>query len=374
MKFYTKRTILNDKVYIGSLSGSYLDVYAFSLYTLPMPVGKQPFMRYKIINACLTNKQKPYPSLEEIKSTLATHDIVVDTRSIERDLEAMRHDRRLGYNAPIAFCRRNRGYHYTDADYTIDNLPLTPGEIEAFALIVESLKSFRGAAVFNSVAGIFDKLDKVVMHQARRERRDPQHPVADFEKVPYVKGIEHFDKLYHATTRKQPVLVTYRKFNQPVRDHVFHPYLLKEYRFLWYVLGYSERSKKIIILALDRIETISNKKVPFKDNTGIDLQKYFDHTIGVTLRPGGVKEVQLWCSVSQGHYFKTQPLHPTQQIVRDDEAGLVLSLQLIPNYELLQTLLAFGAEVKVLKPLSLQQEVKEMISRSTKLYSVESDV
>lgn len=70
-------------------------------------------------------------------------------------------------------------------------------------------------------------------------------------------------------------------------------------------------AKKIIILALDRIETIVNKKVHFKENTGIDLQTYFDHTIGVTLRPGGVKQVKLWCSVSQGHYFKTQPLHHT---------------------------------------------------------------
>jgi predicted DNA-binding transcriptional regulator YafY len=279
----------------------------------------------------------------------------------------MRHDKRLGYHAPIAFCRKNKGYYYTDPDYNIDKLPLTPEEIEAFGLIVESFQSFRGAQVFDSVVGIFDKLDKVVMQQANAKKRDP---VADFEKVPYSKGIEHFDKLHNAITKQQPLSVAYKKFDKPTREHIFHPYLLKEYKFRWYVLGHSEASRNKIILALDRIETIVKKKVPFKPNTGIDVQKYFDHTIGVTLHPGGVKEVELWCSVSQGHYFKTQPLHATQKVLSDDATGLVLSLQLVINYELLQTILTYGAEVKVLKPTTLQQQVKDMIMRSVNLYEL----
>ncbi len=337
-----------------------------------MPVGKHPFMRYRIINACLTNTKKRYPTMEEIKAALAKDDIVVSNRSIERDFESMRHDKRLGYNARILYCSDNKGYHYEDPDYNIDKLPLTPEEIEAFGLIVEAFKSFRGAQVFNNVVGIFDKLDKVVMQQAKSKKGEVKPPIADFEKVPYAKGIEHFDTLYHAIMKQQPLLVAYKKFDKPVRDHIFHPYLLREFKFRWYVLGYSEPSKKKIILALDRIENLVKKKVPFKPYTGIDVQKYFDHTIGVTINPDGVKEVQLWCSASQGHYFKTQPLHATQQIVSDDATGLVLSLQLVINYELLQTLLAFGAEVKVLKPAPLQQQVKDMIMRGMKLYELNS--
>jgi predicted DNA-binding transcriptional regulator YafY len=335
-----------------------------------MPVGKHPFMRYKIINACLTNPKKRYPTLDEIIAAMAAHDIPVYVRSVERDLEAMRNDKRLGYHAPIAFCRKNMGYYYTDPDYTIDKLPLTTEEIEAFELIIQSFQSFRGAQIFNNVAGIFDKLDKVVMHQTKSIKKKALHPIADFEKVPYVKGIEHFDKLYRAGINQQVLQITYHKFGQPATEHVFHPYLLKEYNFRWYVLGYSERSKNKIILALDRIEKIVNKKAAFKPYTGMDVQQYFDHTIGVTINAGGVKEVQLWCSVSQAHYFKTQPLHATQKIISDDASGLVLSLQLMINYELLQTVLRFGAEVKVLKPANLQQQVKDMIMKSMKLYEM----
>lgn len=74
--------------------------------------------------------------------------------------------------------------------------------------------------------------------------------------------------------------------------------------------------------------------------------------------------------MKQGHYFKTLYLHDTQQIISDDATGVMLQLQLIPNYELMQTLLSFG-EVKVLEPLSLQQEMKEMIRKSFELYTLD---
>ncbi len=335
-----------------------------------MSAGKNPYQRYYILNACFTNRQKPEWTKEELIRKLNENDFAVSARTIDNDLSAMRDDKRLGFFAPIKFCRKAYAYHYTDPEYSIDKLPLTSDEIEAFELIVESFKRFRGAQVFKNVAGIFDKLDKVVKQQAKPKKGEVTYSVVDFEKVPNSKGIEHFDKLHSAIIKQQPLLVAYKRFDQPVRDHVFHPYLLKEYKFRWYVLGYSEPSRKKIILALDRIENLTIKKIPFKPYTGIDVQKYFDHTIGVTVNADGVKEVQLWCSVSQGHYFKTQPLHETQQILSDDATGLVLSLQLVINYELLQTLLAFGAEVKVLKPASLQQQVKDMIVRGMKLYEL----
>jgi predicted DNA-binding transcriptional regulator YafY len=334
-----------------------------------MPASKSTFLRYKIINACLTNKKKPYPTLEEIKSILAKHDIIISTRALEKDLEAMRYDKRLGYNAPIEFNRKHHGYQYTDPDYTIEKLPLSADELEAFEIIVESFKRFRGADVLNQVEGMFDKLDKIVIQQMRPKKSALKYPVVDFEKMPYSKGIEHFDKVYHAILKQQPLLIGYKRFDQPRgKDHVFHPYLLKEYKFRWYVLGYSENSKGKLILALDRIENIANKSIPFKENKGIDVQKYFDHTIGVTINPIGVKDIRLWVSPLQSNYLKTQYLHTTQTIISEDAKGMIIHLQLIPNYELLQTLLAFGPEVKVLEPLSLKDQLKEMAKKTLQLY------
>lgn len=63
-------------------------------------------------------------------------------------------------------------------------------------------------------------------------------------------------------------------------------------------------------------------------------------------------------------YIKTQHLHHTQKTVREDETGLVITLKLIPNPELTQLILSYGAEVKVLKPVSLQEGIKEIWNKA----------
>jgi predicted DNA-binding transcriptional regulator YafY len=329
--------------------------------------NKTPLLRYKIINACLISKSKPYPTMKEIKAELEKNDITVSTRAFEADIEAMRFDKSLGFFAPIAFNRKHHGYHYTDPDYSIEKLPLSHGEVEAFELIVDSFKRFRGAKILNQVAGMFDKLDKVV-YQLKSKKKNAD-PVVDFEDVPYSKGIEYFDKLYKAIQQKQTLRIQYLKFDRQLpTDHLFHPYLLKEYRFRWYVLGYSETRKGKVVLALDRIHSMVTSKKLFKPYKGIDLQQYFSHTLGVTINKTGIKKIKLWCSPSQGNYFKTQHLHASQEIVSDTRDGLVITLDLIPNYELLQTLLSYGPEVKVLEPESVRTDMMKMLERSLANY------
>ncbi|HYF71148.1 MAG TPA: WYL domain-containing protein [Ohtaekwangia sp.] len=335
-----------------------------------MPVAKNPFIRYKIINACLTSKAKPYPTKEELKAALAREDIRIGSRSLENDIEAMRFDNRLGYHAPIAFCRRNRGYYYTDPDYTIERLPLSSDELEAFAVVVDSFKRFRGAEALHPVDGVFDKLDKLVMQQRKPANGKETYPVVDFEKMPFSKGVEHFDTLHRAIRKRQPILIDYKKFDEKKpTQYLFHPYLLKEYRFRWYVLGYSEKRKSKVVLALDRIEHIASvRNKVFREQKVSEISNYFDHTIGVTFNPIGVKEIKVWFSPSQGNYLKTQHLHNTQQIISDDASGLVATFQLVPNYELAQTLLALGPEVKVLEPRWLRNQMKDMLAATLELY------
>lgn len=324
-------------------------------------------MRYRIINACLTNPSKPYPSFEDLRKELARQKIKVQKRALEGDLEAMRSDKRLGYMAPIEYSRKNKGYHYTDPGYNMEKLPLSAGEVDTFRLIVDSLKRFRGADVLQQVEGIVNKLDKVVMKEASQKKKGAT-AVVDFEKMPTTKGIEHFDPIYNAILKQQTLLISYQGFGKPASEHVFHPYLLKEYKFRWYVLGYSERRRSKVVLALDRIENIIPKKARYKPYRGQDIQTYFEHTLGVTINTTGVKEIRLWFSVSQGHYLKTQPLHAKQHIVSDDATGLIITVGLIPNYELLQTLLSFGPEVKVLGPVQVRDELKAMVQKTLDLY------
>ena len=285
------------------------------------------------------------------------HDLVVDKRTVERDLETMRYDERLGYKAPIAYDRKEKGYYYTVSTFSIDQLPLTEDDLQSLTLAANILDQYKHVKFVQQFEGMMDKLHKMVDHLKK-----PQNDkVIAFENAPYYKGHDFFDIVLNAITDQQPLRILYRKFDSRHPDeHVLHPYFLKEYRGRWYVLGYSEERHYIITLGLDRFVTATCADIPFKENRKLKPKEYFQHTLGITLGRGPVEEIELWFSAALAPYIKTQHLHHSQKNISEDENGLVISLRLIPNPELTQLLLSYGNDVKVLKSERLKMEVEKV--------------
>lgn len=326
-----------------------------------MPINKNAYLRYRILNTCFTNRQKRYWSMDELIAALREHDLIAYKRTLERDFETMRHDERLGYFAPIRYDKSEKGYCYIDPTFTIDQVPLTEEDLQALTLATNILHQYKSVKLVQQFEGMVDKLGKVVNHL-----KQPQNnKLIAFENTPYYKGREFFDVVLKAITEQQPLCITYRKFNGLINDdHILHPYFLKEYRGRWYVLGYSEARKIILTLGLDRFVQVTATDVPFKENKTLKPRQYFEHTLGITLGKGPVEEIELWFSPLLAPYIKTQHLHHTQKTVREDETGLVISLKLIPNPELTQLILSYGADVKVLKPVSLKESIARILERA----------
>ncbi|MFM8832722.1 MAG: helix-turn-helix transcriptional regulator, partial [Cytophagales bacterium] len=278
-----------------------------NLYLQPVKIPSHlpPYLRYRIIHSCLSSKQHRYWSLQQLVDRLEVHDLAVDKRSVERDLEAMRHDERLGYHAPIAYDRKEKGYHYTNPQFSIDQLPLTEEDLEALSLAANILHQYKGAKVVQQFEGMVDKLSQRVQHL-----RQPHGKLIAFEKTPYYKGQLFFDAMVKAITARQVLAITYQKFNlSEPHEHIFHPYFLKEYLGRWYVLGHSEARGHLITLGLERIEKMTPLALPFKENKNLKPKEYFQHTLGITLGTGPVEDVELWFSKTLAPYLKTQHIH-----------------------------------------------------------------
>jgi predicted DNA-binding transcriptional regulator YafY len=324
-----------------------------------MAASKNPYVRYQVINACFTNKQKPYWTKQELIEKLEAYDFIVSARTLDLDLETMRHDERLGFHAPIAFSHKARAYHYTDARYTINSQQLSDQQISAFSAIVDLLEQFRGSRLVQEFEGAIDKLVRGVDMQRRKQGHGT--PRMQLEYAPYYTGMGHFDTLMQALDARQCLRITYRKFTaDKAEDHVFHPYFLKEFKGRWYALGHSEKREQIIVLALDRMEKITPATVNFRENKTLKPKEYFQHTLGVTLGTGPVEDIELWFSPVMAPYLKTQHVHHSQKTVRDDARGLVIALRLIPNPELTQLILGYGPDAAVLKPVHLKNEIERL--------------
>lgn len=106
-----------------------------------MPTTKSLIARIRIIDSCFTSKVKRYWSVEELVEKISSKDITVSRRTVEEDLSMMRHDDRLRFYAPIQYCKRNKGHHYQDESYSIQQV-ISLHDVEYISFLVESLNNY----------------------------------------------------------------------------------------------------------------------------------------------------------------------------------------------------------------------------------------
>ena len=123
-----------------------------------MPANLKALSRYQIIDRCLSSRLKKYWTLKEINEELEDHDIHVCQRTLEQDLETLRHDTRLSFHAPIAYCSTHRGYHYTTDNYSIRFSRLTEAELDILHCGIEFVKGYEGIEEMAEFAKLIERV------------------------------------------------------------------------------------------------------------------------------------------------------------------------------------------------------------------------
>jgi predicted DNA-binding transcriptional regulator YafY len=101
----------------------------------------------------------------------------------------------------------------------------------------------------------------------------------------------------------------------------------------------------------------------------MDKENYFKATIGISLPNTSPEKIVLRFDPLQRNYLMSQPLHHSQQIVKDTKKEFTISVELVINYELNSLLLSFGEKVKILKPAHLASTISETIKKMAALYA-----
>jgi predicted DNA-binding transcriptional regulator YafY len=135
------------------------------------------------------------------------------------------------------------------------------------------------------------------------------------------------------------------------------------------LIAWHTKRKVINTFGLDRIESINKTGKYFEKISDFTAQNYFKDAFGITA-PQKLKTrtVILSFSPAQGNYIRTQALHNSQEIVRDNDEEFRISLKVMLSYELKAQILSYGASVRVLKPKGLSKEIKAEIEAMKKNY------
>jgi len=168
---------------------------------------------------------------------------------------------------------------------------------------------------------------------------------------------------------------TYHKFweDEPTFRTV-EPLALKEFKNRWYLLAKDLKDNVLKTFGLDRLTALDITRTQFKNPDNFDIEKPFRDCFGIITGNGEEpQEVILSFDADQGKYIKSLPLHESQQIIVDNDHELQIRLFLYVTYDFEMELLSYGEHVKVLKPESLIEEMKNRFSKAIDLYQAKQN-
>lgn len=338
-----------------------------------MPVNKDALGRYRIINRLLVDRK--YVTKKQIIEVCSEElGYTIGQRTIEGDINQMKNSKSLGYQAPIKYCPRNKAYYYEDRNYSIDKIPINKKELEAIQFSISLLKQFKTTAFFEDMHVALDKLS-TAMQIHRFENNFHKPDFIEMEEAPEIKGKEQLSTIIEAIKNKTVLKIHYCKFiSDKEEEHIISPFYLKEYQNRWYVMGWHHNYQAYRTYGLDRITKINTFHTYAFHITDFDAKTYFRNVIGITApEKAEAEEIMLKCTLVQGKYLESKPLHHSQKVISKDETSITFSVTLIPTYEFYAQVLSWGSDVEVLSPAKVRKHIGEILVKAVRLYKLNLD-
>lgn len=335
-----------------------------------MPHIKNALIRFRIIDKMIRNKYKSYPSKQELREACeeslygSIDGIHICNSTIEKDLFNMK----MEHDAPIKYSKKNRGYYYKDSSYSINDIPLSEDELSSIKYAVDTLHQFKETPFFKEFGNAIDKIvDRISVGGSQND----MSKYIQFEAATSIGGNEFLPILLEAIQRKNKVWFIYTSFTKGQgKPRKVSPLFLKEYRNRWYLISYDPSQNDIRTYALDRMEDpkiIEDEQITPK---GFNAEEYFQNAMGITSYKGEAKKIILKADEIAAKYIKSQPIHHSQDIIKESENGTDFEFKLLLSEELIRTLLSYGGEIEIIEPQELKSALTERILEMNKRYNL----
>lgn len=329
-----------------------------------MPATKNQGLRLEHLDQLLASQKLTVDQLLTKINYRLGDDKPITKRTLFRDIEDLIEEKEAPIHRPDKSKTDNR-YYYT-RPFSIKNIPLDEEDINTLKQAVQILKQVENFTLLKDVEDVIQKLENRIQTPSSEEA-----VLLQFEKHTTALGTEYINELLDAIKEKTTLRLTYQPYTHDhATERVVHPYLLKEFRNRWFLLGREGDATRITIYSLDRIKKIRNSGADFIDNDLFIPDDYFKYLIGVSVSADSKPEViEIRVNKQQAPYVLSKPIHSNQEKIREYKNGdILIRLTLIINYELKSVLLSYNKGICVKKPKSLVVELKQLLSEMTNLY------
>lgn len=327
-----------------------------------MPVNKNAYLRYQILDQCFSNKHRRFSFVELVDFVSDKLGNNISQRQIRDDIANLR----MGpYYAPVEATRydgKKCYYHYADPDFSIFKNELTTEELTNLRSTIEVLNRYRGIPANIWLEEVISNLEYRFGVKANSEN------LISFEQNEMLKGLEYLSGLIDATFNHQTIELSYQSYGKDRKLITVYPYYIKQYNGRWFLFGMNAVKERIESYALDRIGGFKLSDRHFVRNESVDFSTFFDDVIGVSVpydKDVATEEIVLRFSEKRFPYVVSKPIHHTQKVL---DEPYTISIKVKPNRELSQQIFSFIPDVEVVSPEWLRNEIRDKIQENLKKY------
>ncbi|MDX9871084.1 MAG: WYL domain-containing protein [Clostridia bacterium] len=302
-------------------------------------------------------------SLEEIIQSLKRVGIDVSKKTVERDIDC------ITSNFFIYEDTGNGKTVYLANKYKIRNVTFSITELISLYFTRELLNSYKGLNIASTGANILEKIinsvPKVDKTYLETLKNILKVNVTDIN-LENELNAEFIDILQKAIETCTCVELKYYAFNNDeMTDRVFEPYLLEIYEGCWHVVGHCRLRNKTRDFRVSRIQSLNLTDERFKKPNNF----YENYKASRFDKLSGEDRilVRLLFTGYAARLVEEYESHKADVLSRTEE-GLVFERTAPMTPEIIKWVLSFGAEVKVVEPVNLRNEVVKQIDNMRKNY------
>lgn len=287
----------------------------------------------------------------------------VDDSTIRRDLMRLR-------AGDLGLQRRGRRYRL-DFHRAERPLRLKVDEVMALYLACRLLARQQGDRNTHAESAM-RKLAEAVDDDAPRLARQFEDAALVALALPLREGFQRaLEILTQAVSDGRVISLQYRNQDGKVTQRRFRPYALEPFgeTHACYAIGFDESVEAIRTFRVDRIESIEVTGERFEPPADFDPSRLFAEAWGVVWSGAEPTRVVLRFTGQSANVVRERIWHPSQRVERDAGDGWLMTFRVSAPRELKRWVLQWGADVEVIAPLDLREEVARESQRLGSRYN-----
>jgi len=288
--------------------------------------------------------------------------------TVERAVDDMRNF----MGAPLIYDRKLNGYFYdlkAGEKFELPGLWFNAAELFALLASQKLLQDIQ--------PGLLNELLNPLIQRISDILKGGQHEHEDFiQRVRLIQQASRkidrflFQHIISALAMRKKIQCTYHaRGSDEISKRILSPQRLVNYRDNWYLDAWCHKREALRTFSIDKLISIG---VPGNDAINIEqdiLDKHFTSSYGIFAGEAD-KTAVLEFTEKYALWVADESWHPNQKGEWLENGHYRLTIPYKHSQELIMDILKYGADVKVLSPLALQQTLVQIINDMQKNYEM----